>query len=1006
MELYIIGLNQIKTARAIGIIKKIIDYKKSKLIIFDTFKQHKSIIKKDGKVTKFFDYDAKSISQESINELNRYINKSLSHPADIKLIHCPLLSIFLPFWLKKSKNPFIINLIEDPINSAISINGLNSDISEGLYGWEMHTMLTWINSFQFEKKISNIFTSHVNGGESYKQEIEFVIEAILSKKNNINSKKWNKKALDFIFSENHKELSEFQERLWFALVNDDLSSISDKIYKRMSGNYAENSDFADKCTNNHYSKKYNEKNIQILFKNNQILAESLDYAQNHIKSITNSATWRIGRTILNYYDALIRRPRPKPYNYVDPQQLLVANPTTPHYPEENRDIQPNEYCIESIDRFQVKGHIDSFQKHPTIGIFIHANKENIANLYKTIESLKNQEYKNYNIIIFLEKKVYEKNKLITSIYTRNKQISFLCYNEQEKTLKDHLETMILINKDFNCFCLINSGDILKEYALYFFLHKLQKKEIDLVYCDHKRYCTSTNDTKSIHLKPDCSPETLLSYDYIGNLSVINANALRGTTIPDFCHSFEMIRYYLCLSLVIGNNTKKISHIRNILFEDATDSANKLAQSDRYKCVKKILEVKKINAIPKVDQNGMIKIEYPLPKTEPLVSIIVPSTCTNKMISMCEKVLEETNYQNFEYLLIGNNFDISKKNKTLERFLQRPKVKFFYYKGAFNYSAICNYGVKHSKGSIICLLNDDIIPYHKNWLREMVALANRKDVGIVGSKLLYRNKTVQHAGVILGINGVAAHAFVGIDENEPGYNNRAISTQNISAVTGACLLVKKDIYNKVGGLDEILAVSFNDIDFCMKVTSAGYSVLWTPYAKLFHLESISRGSDDKPANRNRFKKEIKYMQLKWLGALLDDQFYNPNFLKTSPSFQIATVLEYKNIPYIEDGIDDILVYIDGPSLQPTDNPFQVVGWIASKRKVLDLIVKNNKGFKCEYVFRSDILTTYPNHNFSFGFKLKVIKKAIVDGTISIIVQTEHKRFEGNFNFEGPGFCYEE
>ncbi|WP_141738569.1 glycosyltransferase family 2 protein, partial [Acidithiobacillus caldus] len=233
---------------------------------------------------------------------------------------------------------------------------------------------------------------------------------------------------------------------------------------------------------------------------------------------------------------------------------------------------------------------------------------------------------------------------------------------------------------------------------------------------------------------------------------------------------------------------------------------------------------------------------------------------------------------------------SKEEETLEwlRVIEKKyaNVRVLSFNYPFNYSAINNYGARNAKGSIIGLINNDIEVISPGWLTEMVSHCVRDGVGCVGAKLYYSNDTVQHGGVILGLGGLAAHSHRQSPRSSPGYFGRLTAVQNLSAVTGAVLLVRKEIFDEVGGLDEEnLAIAYNDVDFCLKVRQAGYRIVWTPHAELYHHESISRGLEDTPEKKERFRKEFEFMIKKWGDQLRSDPFYNPNLTHRKEDFSL-------------------------------------------------------------------------------------------------------------------------
>jgi GT2 family glycosyltransferase len=274
---------------------------------------------------------------------------------------------------------------------------------------------------------------------------------------------------------------------------------------------------------------------------------------------------------------------------------------------------------------------------------------------------------------------------------------------------------------------------------------------------------------------------------------------------------------------------------------------------------------------------MLRVKYNLPKQLPLVSIIIPTRNAKALVKQCiDSIFEKTTYSNFEIILVDNGSDDPSSLDYFAELNERDNIRVVRDDGNFNFSRLNNEAVKVAKGELLCLMNNDIEVISPDWLDEMVSQAVRPEIGAVGAKLLYPNDTVQHAGVILGLGGIAGHAHLGIHRNDPGYFGRANLVQNFIAVTAACLVIRKEIYENVGGLNEKdFAVAFNDVDFCIRVHQAGYHNLWTPFAEMYHHESATRGSDLAPEKIERFKQEIKSMELLYGNILFNDPAYNPN-----------------------------------------------------------------------------------------------------------------------------------
>jgi GT2 family glycosyltransferase len=283
-------------------------------------------------------------------------------------------------------------------------------------------------------------------------------------------------------------------------------------------------------------------------------------------------------------------------------------------------------------------------------------------------------------------------------------------------------------------------------------------------------------------------------------------------------------------------------------------------------------------------NGLVpntyRVKYPLPKSSPRDSVELLESCVRS-------ILDKTTYENYEIIIIDNG---SVQPETLDFFEtiteEDSRIKVLPYNLPFNYSAINNYGVEQAKGEVIGLVNNDIEVISPEWLEEMLRHALRPEIGCVGAKLYYEDDTIQHAGVIVGLGGVAGHSHKHFPRMSYGYFCRLKIVQNLSAVTAACLLVRKSIFEQVGGLDEDnLQIAFNDVDFCLKVRNAGYRNLWTPYAELYHYESKSRGYDDTPEKAKRFASEIKHMKSKWGQLLKVDPYYSTNLTLAREDFSI-------------------------------------------------------------------------------------------------------------------------
>ncbi|WP_334021639.1 glycosyltransferase family 2 protein [Alteromonas sp. S015] len=434
--------------------------------------------------------------------------------------------------------------------------------------------------------------------------------------------------------------------------------------------------------------------------------------------------------------------------------------------------------------------------------------------------------------------------------------------------------------------LLNSGDEVSPYLLSEMGKALQTNA--LVYCD-----IDFKDANGRFLEPsffpDWNPDLHYATGYVHtgvatHSSVLTSliSRLNGKAIT----AIEQLVAYFWLN----EKSNSIGHVAKTLVHE--DFSKPCGASERLMTVADALSYMS-NA--KVRVNKKLKVNHVLwpADTQPLVSLIIPTKNAWQLVKTCiDSIREKTDYQNYEIILIDNGSDEVDSLRYFESLSQYSNIRVFAYPGPFNYSAINNFGVKHAKGSIIGLINNDIEVINPEWLSYMVGHAVRDSVGCVGAKLLYANERVQHAGVVLGYGGGAGHAHKYFPRSHAGYLQRLVATSNYSAVTAACLLVKRELFDAVGGLNEQhLAVAFNDVDFCLKVAELGVKNVYCAEAELYHYESVSRGSDLTPEKAARFAAELDYLQKTWKGVIKRDPFYSENLTLKRENFAIKDLSEF-------------------------------------------------------------------------------------------------------------------
>lgn len=549
---------------------------------------------------------------------------------------------------------------------------------------------------------------------------------------------------------------------------------------------------------------------------------------------------------------------------------------------------------ENYDDKNIENILGGLNYVPTLSIVVPVYNTPEHLLKECMESVIAQSYPNWELCVANDKSSEEHVEKVLNRYSaKDERIKVVHRKGNGHICKASNSALELATGEY--VGLLDHDDLLHKDALLNVAKELdQNPDIKLIYTDEDKI-NSNGERYEPHFKPDWNPELLLSQNYISHLTVIERSVIQG--LSGFRPGYEGSQDHdLVLRATAMLEPKQISHIPKVLYHwraiagsMALDSSEKEYTTESgMKAVKDCLQHKDVSC--KVDPGAIpntYRIIYALPKHEPRVTLIIPTRDQLAITKQCiDSIVNRTEYDNYEVIIIDNG---SESPKTLEYFEEingKFGISVYRYDHPFNYSAINNFAVDKASGEIIGLINNDMEIIADGWLTEMVSHAARKEVGCVGAMLYYPNDTIQHAGVILGLGGVAGHSHKHFKRGAPGYFGRLTVVQNVSAVTGACLLVRKEIYREVGGLnEENLAVAFNDVDFCMKVRMAGYWNIWTPHAELYHHESLSRGADDNPEKYERFMRECEYLKKQWGAYLAFDPFYSPNLTKAKEDFSL-------------------------------------------------------------------------------------------------------------------------
>ena len=452
--------------------------------------------------------------------------------------------------------------------------------------------------------------------------------------------------------------------------------------------------------------------------------------------------------------------------------------------------------------------------------------------------------------------------------------------------------------------LMDHDDLLPEHALFWVADAIvNHPDAGLIYSDEDKI--DINGIRSEpYFKPDWNPDLFLSHNVISHLGVYRTSLLRD--INGFRTGFEGAQDYdLALRCVERLTPKQIIHIPRVLYHwriHAASTASSIntkpyAIVNGERALQEHLERCGIlGTVNSVD--GGYRVQYHLPDAPPLVTLIIPTRNGLHLLKQCiDSLLTKTTYPNYEVLIIDNGSDDPAILNYFNTIEEIANIRVIRDEQPFNYSAINNAAVRLAQGTLVGLINNDIEVISPDWLSNMVSLALQPGVGAVGAKLWYANDTLQHGGVVIGLGGVAGHSHKGFPKQHRGYCLRTSLISNYSAVTAACLVIQKTIYEAVGGLNETeLRVAFNDVDFCLKVKEAGYRNVWTPYAELYHHESATRGKEDTPEKKARFMQEIHFMQTRWGDTLRVDPAYSPNLSLHHEDFSLAWPPRVNEVTY--------------------------------------------------------------------------------------------------------------
>jgi len=556
--------------------------------------------------------------------------------------------------------------------------------------------------------------------------------------------------------------------------------------------------------------------------------------------------------------------------------------------------------LSTVDRSAIRREIEALNYKPLISVLMPTFNTPEKWLRLAIESVREQLYPNWELCIADDGSSDPHVKRVLDEYqARDTRIKVVWREIRGHISAASNSALEIAEGDF--VALLDHDDELREHALYMLAVELNAcRDADLIYSDEDKI-DETGSRYDPYFKPDWNPILFLAQNFICHFVSIRKSLARE--IGGLSSGYEGAQDWDLIMRVIERiPAAHIRHIPHVLYhwraipgstakseshkQYALDAQRKTVQAHFDRLGK---HDKRVEVLPTAGVYWRVKYRFCEPPPE--VTLIIPTRNGFELLQRCvESIYRKTSYRNFELIIVDNQSNEAKTFEYLLRLERQGQARILRYDAPFNFSAINNFAVRHTESEIVGFLNNDVEVITPDWLDEMVHYAIQPEIGAVGAKLYFPNNTIQHAGVILGLGGlpgVAGHIGKGRPVSYPGQASRALLAQNVSAVTGACLIVRRNVFQEVGGMDEEnLPIAFNDVDLCLRIRERGYRNVWTPFAELYHYESYSRGYEDTPEKIIRFVKESQFMRKRWGNLLLSDPAYNPNLALDRDAFTLA------------------------------------------------------------------------------------------------------------------------
>ncbi len=540
-----------------------------------------------------------------------------------------------------------------------------------------------------------------------------------------------------------------------------------------------------------------------------------------------------------------------------------------------------------------------FAEEPLISVAVPAFRTPPEFLSQMIDSVLAQTYGNWELCIANgSPEDEEMQRALISYAKKDPRIRFVNLRENLGIAGNTNTALKMVAGEFAG--LLDHDDLLAPNALYEVVSAINRDPtLDIVYTDEDKVTMELDEHFQPHFKPDFSLDLLRSNNYICHFLVVRTAVIReaGGFSKEFDGAQDYDFIFRC-----AEKARKVGHVPEILYHWRTHKAstadNPASKMYAFEAGKRAIEahLKRTGVAGTVSFTpdlGFYRVEYPV-QGEPAVSIIIPNKDEKETLKAClDSIREKTEYANYEIIIVENNSSTEEIFSYYRELSQDPRIHLLRWNKEFNYSAINNYGARHAKGEYLLFLNNDVTIITPGWLREMLGVCQRGEVGAVGVKLIYPDNTIQHAGCVVGMGGIAGNMFTDMPANRTGYLHKASILQDMSAVTAACMMMKKSVFEESGGFTEELAVAFNDVDLCLKVRECGYLIVYDPYVRLYHMESRTRGTEDSEEKVRRFQREIEYMRRHWISILKNgDPYYNKNLSLTKWNYSLRPLENMK------------------------------------------------------------------------------------------------------------------